>query len=99
MHGYRAYIASSSAPPLTVETCPDFLGALRGARAAPGMSMGRPVWYVRVLSAGQVSARPFSFRHAPNARANVSTARSGRVGLYDAMSDAVAQRPVERPST
>lgn len=34
------------------------LVALRGARAVSGMSMARPVWFVRILSAIQVSTRP-----------------------------------------
>lgn len=101
MRGYRTYIASSSAPPLTAETGPESLGALRGARAVSGMSLARPVWFVRILSASQVSARPFAFSHCDSTivPANTSTARSARGGLHDAMSDAAARRPVGRPST
>lgn len=78
MRGYRTYIASSSAPLLTAETGPEFLGALRGARAVSGMSMAGPVWFVRILSASQVSTRPLSFSHCDStiAPANTSTARA-----------------------
>lgn len=62
---------------------------------------GRPVRYVRILSVSQVSAIPFSFSHCDSTivPANTSTARSARGGLYDAMSDAAARRPVGRPCT